>query len=158
MTNADIGELRKDMVKEGYLTRRRVKTGDHAHVPTVTYRLWAETLALLDRFKSDDPELWFVTERGTPLVTGWIEDGKPRKKDLISNTWQNWKAIHKCPIPLCKFRSVAATALESHPHYGRYTSYFLGHSPISLKDRHYAAPSQAVFDEALEWLRGELIA
>ena len=58
---------------------------------------------------------------------------------------------------LKQYRSIAATALESHAEYGRFVSYFLGHSPKSIKDKHYAAPSQKLFDKALLWLKKELL-
>ena len=55
------------------------------------------------------------------------------------------------------YRSIAATALESHAEFGRFVSYFLGHSPKSIKDKHYAAPSQKLFDTALLWMKKELL-
>lgn len=154
MTNVDISDLTKEMVKDGYLTRRRIKTGDHADVPTVSYRLWPETAALLGKFKSDHLELWLVSATGTKLVENRIEDGEVKTKDLI---YLNWKRqVKDCPIPLFKFRSVSATLLESHPSFGRYVPHFLGHSPKTLKEKHYAAPSQEVFDQAMDWLRQQL--
>jgi len=48
---------------------------------------------------------------------------------------------------------ISATLLETHEVYGRYVHHFLGHSPKSIADKHYAAPSQELFDKALDWLR-----
>jgi hypothetical protein len=31
-------------------------------------------------------------------------------------------------------------------------SHFLGHSPRTMKDRHYAAPATELFDKAVLWL------
>ena len=148
MTNADIGAMRQDAIESGYLTRKRVKTVNHDNVPVVKYKLWQETKQLLNQFRSSDPDLWLVSNAGTPLWSGRIEDGCVKEKDLIAKAWQ--KA--KCPIKLKEFRSISATTLETHKEYGRYVSYFLGHSPRTLKDKHYAAPSQTVFDDALAWL------
>ena len=148
MTNADIGALRQDAIQSGYLTRKRVKTVNHDNVPLVRYKLWQKTKQLLNQFRSSDPDLWLVSNAGTPLWSGRIEDGCVKEKDLIAKAWQ--KA--KCPIKLKEFRSISATTLETHKEYGRYVSYFLGHSPRTLKDKHYAAPSQTVFDDALAWL------
>jgi hypothetical protein len=151
MTNVDISEFTKEMVKDGYLTRRRIKTGINPNVPTVSYKLWPETLDLLKKFKSDHPTFWLTSTTGTKLVENRIEDGEVRMKDLIA---LNWKKYGKgCPIPPSKFRSVCATMLESHREFGRYVPHFLGHSPKTLKEKHYAAPSQEVFDQAMEWLR-----
>jgi hypothetical protein len=47
---------------------------------------------------------------------------------------------------------VGANLLEDHETYARYADYFLGHSPKSLKERHYAVPSQTIFDAGLDWL------
>ena len=148
MTNADIGQLRQNQVQKGYLTRKRVKTSHNENVPVVKYRLWLETQRLLDKFRSQG-ELFFLSKEGTPLWDNRIEDGEAKCKDLIALAW---KRHGKCPIRLKEFRSISATMLESHKEYGRYVSYFLGHSPKTLKDMHYAAPSQDIFDEAMDWL------
>ena len=49
MTNVDVGHLRHDMLdlEAGTLTRKRVKTEDTEGVPSVTYKLWPETVAKL---------------------------------------------------------------------------------------------------------------
>jgi hypothetical protein len=33
---------------------------------------------------------------------------------------------------------------------------YLGHTPASVKDKHYAAPPQELFDEAVGWLGKQL--
>jgi hypothetical protein len=58
--------------------------------------------------------------------------------------------------PMKGLRKTAATLLESHETYGRLTGLFLGHAPASMKERHYAAPPQALFDEAVTWLGRQL--
>ena len=55
-----------------------------------------------------------------------------------------------------RFRSIAATLLENHPVYGRYVPHFLGHSPKSIAAKHYASPSQNLFDQAIQWLHDQL--
>lgn len=153
MTNADIGNLKVTQIAKGYLTRKRVKTEGSEDVPTVTYALWPETTILLDEFKSDG-EYWFLSQGGTPLISSRVEDGKAKIKDLVG---LRWKRYGKATILLKQYRSIAATALESHEHFGRYVSHFLGHSAKSIKDKHYAAPSQKLFDKALDWLRKQLL-
>ncbi len=51
MSNTDLAGLKKSEVdlKEGTLTRKRVKTGDNDNVPIVCYKLWPETLKLLKK-------------------------------------------------------------------------------------------------------------
>jgi hypothetical protein len=153
MTNCDIGCLTKDMVDLGgaTLTRKRVKTEDQADVPTVTYALWPETVALLRQEWSTHPTYALTSARNTPLWESRYDDGE---KDLIVKAWKK-----EAPgIPLKAFRSIASAVMEGHPHYGRYVSHFLGHSPKSLRDRHYTPPSQELFDTILGWLRQELLA
>ena len=154
MTNTDISGLTKDMVKGEYLTRRRVKTADNANCPTVSYKLWPETLTLLNQFKSDHATLWLTTVHGTALVGTRMEEGKFTMNDGISRTWQRYG---DCPITPAKFRNVAANLLEGHEVYGRYKDHFLAHVPASVTDRFYAAPSQELFDKALDWLRLKVI-
>jgi hypothetical protein len=149
MTNTDISALRHDMIVGDYLIRKRVKTGDNANVPTVAYHLWTETMALLNQFKSNHPSFWLTTSKGTPLVGTRMEGEKVKTNDQISLRWQKYG---KCPITPSKFRNIAATLLNEHENYGRYKEHFLAHSPKSIADKHYAAPSQAVFDSALAWL------
>jgi len=154
MTSADIGQLRKDMIEGGKLTRKRVKTDKWDKVPTVTYVLWPETLELLARCGSDHPTLVLTGKTGEALWSSRLEsDGSTPQKDMISQQWKRAKVS----IPHKAFRSIAATLLESHPTYGRYVEHFLGHSPKSVKDKHYAAPSDDVFAEAMAWLRTKLL-
>jgi hypothetical protein len=154
MTNVDTGTLTKDAVDlaNGTLTRKRVKTADYADVPTVTYKLWPETLALLRKLWSDHPTLVLTSIRGTPLWASEYQEGKEHKKDLISKEWRKLKL----PIPAKAFRSIAATLIESNREYGSRVVYFLGHSPRTIRDRHYVAYDQALFDELLDWLRGQV--
>lgn len=152
MTNVDIGSLRKDQIKGGRLTRKRIKTMRHDHVPTVSYPLWPETQQLLKECLSDHPELALTSSDGTSLYSSRFEGGGTRKKDLLSKAWNRVEA----KIPLKAFRSIAATLLESHETYGRYKGHFLGHSPKSIADKHYAAPSPALFDQAVNWLRSQI--
>lgn len=148
MTNSDIGALKKDQVEGGYLTRKRVKTEENANVPMVKYKLWKETARLLQKYKSNDANLWFTSESGAPLVHSYFENGSGKVKDLITRMY----AKTGCTIPLSKFRSISATMLDNHEVYGRFALYFLAHSPKSIKDKHYVAPSQQLFDKAIDWL------
>jgi integrase len=149
-TNVDIAALRKEEVdlKRGTITRRRTKTGDNENVPVVTYRLWPETVALLRKHQSTHPELFLTNMRGNPLCGTRIEDGKAKRYDMVVQQWRRKKP----DIPLKAFRSISASLIESHEIYGRVTSLFLGHSPKSIKDKHYSAPPQNLLDDALNWL------
>jgi integrase len=152
--NVDIGSLRKDQVdlEAGTLTRRRVKTGDKPNVPTVTYKLWPRTLSLLKKCWSDHAELVLTSRDNTPLWTASVEGDRTPRKDLVLKQWRKTKSA----ISLRELRSVAATLLEDHPVYGRYTHYYLGHAPRSVADKHYVVPSQERFDDAMTWLHAQI--
>lgn len=159
MTNSDIGRLTADMVdlQKGRLVRRRGKTEAHANVPTVDYALWQETARLLAECKADHPTLWLTSSDNTPLWTQEVREGTDTaKKDLLVLQWRR----AKIRPALKAFRSIAATTLKSHPTYSRFVEHFLGHAPRGVAEKHYAgddASWQAGFDEALAWLRTQLL-
>jgi hypothetical protein len=104
----------------------------------VRYKLWDKTLALMTEFQSDCPDLWFVSDTGTPLVANRIENGSGHIKDLIGERWKK----HACPIPLSKFRSIAANQCQHSFLYGhlqrtchRRQSYFQPSKPRTGKFR-----------------------
>ena len=59
--------------------------------------------------------------------------------------------------PLKLLRKTAATKLGQNPTYGRFAQYFLGHAPTTMADKHYVAPSQDQFDEAVAWLGTQIL-
>ncbi len=165
MYGVDMARLRRDELirvsaTEARIRRKRTKTEDQKNVPEVEYLLWPETLASLDRYPPTHEEFVLTSKTGTPLWTNEIRGGEKAKKDLIGLQWRRGRLkgrATKPSIPLKALRSVSASVLESHREYGRYKSHFLGHSPETLADRHYAAPSQELFDQAVMWLRTQLL-
>jgi len=163
MTPADLGEITWDADIDGYpqidteqwiLTRRRVKTGDQPQVPTVRYKLWPETIKELQQMPSRKG-LLFVTKNGTPLYENkYLPNGKPTKKDLFSDYWQDIK--DKPSFTLGKVRSISSTQLKKRPSYRGYVDYFLAHAPGKLSDQDYSAEDDAAFFEALDFIRQSL--
>ena len=153
MTQKDVSDLEDTEVdwRHGTITRKRSKTGDHDAVPTVCYRLWPCTFQLLQQYRSGQDRV-LLTESGRPYVRKEMVNGELVKADNIASNYTHLKRRLKFKKSLKLLRKTAATMLESHPIYGRFTSYFLGHAPQSMKDKHYAAPSQELFDEAVSWL------
>jgi integrase len=156
-TQMDVSDLLDTEVdwKRGAITRKRSKTGDWDNVPVVCYRLWPLTFKLLKKYRSGKERV-LVTERGRPFVRKEMVNGKLVKADGIRSNYAHLKRRLGFKKALKLLRKTAATLLEGHPIYGRFTAHFLGHSPVSVKDRHYAAPSQELFDEALTWLGRQL--
>ncbi len=158
-TNMDIANINKGAVdlEKGRLVHKRIKTHEQSSVPTVEYKLWPETVELLGKFQSKHPDLFLVSMKGTPLVsTVYDKEGEAHLKDMVVQQWRRYAA--DLPIKLKNFRSIGATLLEEHAVYGRYASHFLGHSPKTIAGKHYVAPSQNNFDEALDWLREQVFA
>ena len=83
----DIAELRQDEVdwKAGTIKRARSKTRER-NGPVVTYKLWPETFELLRKYRSDG-ELVLTTEKGNPLVSYKLVDGKLKRYDAIQSAW-----------------------------------------------------------------------
>jgi hypothetical protein len=74
--------------------------------------------------------------------------------------WNCWKSNYHRLVklmgitkPLKSIRKTSANLLESHRDYARFASYFLGHAESGKRDRHYTDLPQALFEEALDWLR-----
>jgi hypothetical protein len=160
MLGVDMAAMRHEELSDGRVRRKRTKTRKGENVPEVEYVLWPETLALLEKYPRTHEELVLTSRTGTPLWKAEVRDGRTKKYDLVALQWHRGRGegrAHKPPITLKALRAVSATTLESHPQHGRFTSLFLGHAPASIKDRHYAAPPQALFDEAVLWLRGQVL-
>src|SRR5262249_44415409 len=111
--------------------------------------------ALLRQYRSG-AERVLLTESGRPFVRKELVNGKLVKADNIASNYAHLKRRLKFRKPLKWLRKTSATLLESHPVYGRLTSLFLGHSPRSIKDKHYAEPPQELLDEAVTWLGQQL--
>jgi integrase len=133
------------------IRRRRSKTGKNPKTPTVTYKLWPETIALLKELPRHSP-LVFVTENGSPMyVSKYTETTKSKskvsRKDLFGDYWRGQR------INLGKLRSVAADMLYGHELYRQYKDYFLAHKPNTMADKHYGKEKDDPFFRALEFIR-----
>jgi integrase len=154
MTQKDVSDLLEEEVDwdQGVITRKRSKTKDKENVPTVSFRLWPATFALLKQYRSGTERV-LLTESGKPYVRTWVqENGKMNKADGFASSWTHVKNRIDFHRPLKQLRKLGASLLASHAVYGRFASYFLGHSPRTVADRHYVTPPQELFDEAVLWL------
>lgn len=159
MYQNDVAELRHDEVdwKHGTIKRARSKTRERKG-PVTTYKLWPETFALLKKYRAEG-ELVLVTEKGKPLVSYALKDGKFTRYDAIQSAWNRLgeKMGGKIRLSMKHLRKTAATLLGQHPQYKYYDTYFLADSPKGMASRHYVRPSDAEFFEALDWLRGQIL-
>jgi hypothetical protein len=97
-----------------------------------------------------------LTQTGRPFVRSRFVNGKVQHAYLFITKYRKLCKRLDFHKPMKQLRKTSATLLEDHPVFGRLTTLFLGHSPRSVKDRNYAAPPQALFDEAVTWLGRQL--
>ena len=182
MTNADLGSLfwESDGLKIGsrvkvgdrvaevagllnaqrwIITRRRVKTGDTPNTPTVTYKLWPETVSLL---KSHDRRrgIVFITSTNRPMYETRFEEANDGSIDVIAKDLfgQYWgKLTPKPKISLGKFRSIASTQLKEDVVHRQFVDYFLAHAPLKVSEKNYAAEADGPFFKALEFIRSQIL-
>ena len=155
MTQVDIADLQPREVDwtEGRIKRKRSKTDDHEHVPTVDYVLWPRTRKLLEQFGQRAADRVLLTASNRPwLRDELLADGKRSKVDAIKSNYVHLQRKTGIRHPMKLLRKTSATMIESHELFGRYTGHFLGHAPRSLAERHYAAPSKDLFDKVVNWL------
>ncbi len=150
--HSDIAALRWEDWKDGAIEKPRVKTGDWDNVPTTYYKLWPQTQRLLKEHKSNDPNLVLVSRNGTPVAIRTIVDGKLKNNNAIRNMLFKLGKKMGYKIEPKMIRKCSANLIDNHRDYGRYASYFLGHAPRSIKDRHYATPTKDVAAEVIAWL------
>lgn len=144
----DIANLLQSEIdwKTGRVVRKRSKTAKRDNVPVVNYPLWDETFRLLTEHRAEDSKHALVNANGEKLVR---EGRNDNIKSAYSRVCRKLKIDTK---PLMLLRKTAATKLEEHDTFGRFTQYFLGQAPQSLAERRYAKPSGEQFDRAVIWL------
>lgn len=163
MTQKDVSDLKDNEVdwQRGRITRKRSKTRGHANAPTVSYPLWPEAFALLKEHRSGTERV-LLTASGEQFTGARMVDGKVHFRDSLGGSLVRLirgVGIRRLPKQL---RKTSATMLENHVvtlpsgelvnPFASCVTLFLGHSPRSMKDKHYAGPPQALFDSAVTWL------
>lgn len=157
MTQGDVADLLDSEVDwaQGRVIRKRSKTAAHEHVPVVNVKLWPLTFELLKKYRSGTERV-LLTESGLPYVRKELKGGMLVKADGLRSHWVHVRKRLGLNRPLKQLRKLGATLLEGHPVYGRFVQHFLGQSPRTVAQRHYATPSPELFDEAVEWLGKQL--
>ena len=72
-----------------------------------------------------------TTERGKPLVSYSLEEGKFARYDVIQSAWNRLseKIGGKIRLSMKHLRKTSASLLGEHPHYKFYATHFLADSP-----------------------------
>jgi integrase len=160
MTQKDIADLDFDEVvwNAGRVIRKRSKTRKFETAPTVSYKLWPETMELLEAEKHGSGKGRVLRNRnGTPLWSeSWSEGGKYHKIDNVRSSFDRLRTTLKLDKSFKCLKKTAATELAASKEYRSVRSLYLGHAPGNISDRHYAAAPNELLDEALGWLRTQL--
>ncbi len=138
------------------LTRRRSKTGSRKETPTVTYKLWPETVQAIESLDLAREGLVFMHESGTPMhYVAYDDTGRSRAgTKRVDHFGAEWRGKR---IPFARLRSIAADALSDSVEYRGYREYFLGHAPASVGERHYFGEKEAAFFQALGHIRRSVL-
>lgn len=154
-TQIDLAELKKSEInfENGSITRKRSKTDESSEdVPTVTRKLWPETLTELKQHKSPAGDLVFRTRTGQPIAYKRIGvDGKVVAADSVANIWTRFLKKQNLPVsPLSRIRKTSATFLKDD--YRELVDLFLGNVAKKVSDIYYAAESVNALDKAIDHL------
>lgn len=129
MTRADFRVIKSP---EGqYLEHRRPKTKHHSSTPTVTYKLWPETLEALPLLDGINYEITSAVSRRLKIAC---------------------KAAGIEPTEHKMLRKASATVLRNSEH-AAMVDHWLGHAAGSIADRHYASVQQESMNAASDYLR-----
>ena len=97
-----------------------------------------------------------MTKSGQAWVRKEFKGGKFVETDSIRTLYARHARTQGIKMSLKYFRKTSATLIDQNPRFGdRIATLFLGHSPRSIKDRHYAKPAEELLGEALTWLRNQ---
>ena len=122
-------------------------------MPTVTYKLWPETLELLREFRSGS-DVVLLNRNGNRLVEEHLtEDGEFRKTDNIKNAYERVLRKASFSKPFTLTRKTSATLINADNRFRGLDQLFLGHAPATIAEKHYTATSKSALDEALAFLR-----
>lgn len=157
MTQKDIADLSFDEVdfKGGRISRKRSKTRKYDSTPLVNYKLWPETLALLESEKnSDRAGRVLVNAKGGSL---WSETDDPtrgyQKIDNVRSAFERLRRKVGIEKSFISLKKTAATELAGSKEFSSVRGLFLGHAPTTVADQHYAKAPGQLLDEAISWLR-----
>lgn len=155
MYQSDISDLKQTEVDwtAGTISRKRSKTRSHASVPVVRYKLWEETFVLLKKFRAPTGERVLLNKNSGPLVDRGIKaTGETYCNDAIKNAYNRLKKKTKIDKPMKLFRKTSASLIRGQAEFRGLEDLFLGLSPTSISDRHYAKPPEQLLADAIDWL------
>jgi integrase len=142
-TQKDIVDLHRKEVDflSGRIIRRRSKSYHNDKTPKVNYLLWPTTAEMLRR--QDTGRDWLLARRPEGLGR------KHGEEENVRADFNRFRDRIGFPKPMKGIRKMAATIVEEVTGKESYSTYFLGHSPKTVKDINYVPPLQPRFDQAV---------
>ena len=171
---SEIGQLTKEEYDPitGRINHKRHKTERFAKVPTVCYKLWDVTKALLDKEIANRKKCpkyaefshcLLVNQDGKPLWSEYVcNDGKSHKSDNITNTFKRLVAklretgLDVPSISYYQFRKTSASLIANEPRFRTYNGLWLGHAPQTMGDQAYNALDDTILDDCIAWLHDKI--
>ncbi len=157
---SDVATLTPAMLKGGYITRQRAKTKG-TNAPTVSWKLWSETLDAISHHKSTG-HLLFTRDGGQPWVVEKLNEKQKRGRDdaFRRELWTPFAKDHSIRLSSDKIRASCANLLKTSSEHTNSLSVqikYLGQSPSGVALRHYIDPSQSDLDDAVMSIRALLL-
>ena len=132
-TQKDLADLHVSEVdwNKGRIIRKRSKTADCKNVPTVSYKLWPETLRLLEQERAaGSKDLVLRNTKGNPIWSEQItKDGKYKKNDNVRNAFERLRKDIGIAKPLKSLKKTSASLLRNNRDFSGLEGIFLGHAP-----------------------------
>jgi integrase len=161
MTQKDMSDLAPSEVDltTGTIQRKRSKTKNQTNVPIVLYRLWPETLELVRKFATaPGTDRVLLNRLGHPLCSEELSsEGKLKKTDNVRNVFNRLRTAARVKCTFKSLKKKSASLINSSKDYHSVTDLFLGHSPRSIAERHYAEGAMDLLGEATDWLRQQYL-
>ena len=165
MRQKDVSSITHAMYKGGYITRKRGKTQDHANAPKVSHKLWPETIALIEQYKTEGKgnDLLFRQPNGNPWVLDEAlnENDRRCRDDNFAELWRDFTAAHPQRLAAKYMRGSAANLLTSvgtaATNQLSLQVKFLADVPSGVVLKHYIDPPQPDLDKAVTALRTTIL-
>jgi len=172
---SEIGKIAKNEYDPiaGRIIRKRSKTKKSKNTPVVSYKLWKETQELLEqeieRCKNfpqlpEYTDTLLINSNGLPVWRAYIgDDGKARRSDSVASAFERLVGKLRKTYPDCpKFsyydlRGTVSSLINSEQQFRGLDELWLGHSPQSVRGRHYNAEDVTILDDCLLWLRDKIL-
>ncbi len=159
MYPSDIANLTPNEVKDGRIRRKRSKRKKGEKLPTVTWKLWPETLELIEKYRTDKDGVVF-TRPGTGdkwYKSKRVDDKLIEYNPIRKTLWLPWCKKHPQRLTLKHIRKAAAHYLPAEKDQLSAQIKFLGQRPSGVALQHYVDVEQELFENYVMGLRDRIM-